>query len=77
MDDTGWVLFEGCSHSFHQICLLGISYCPLYQDFFKDKETSLATIAKSAFLNPKERNIEQNKESECNAPESKVVLMGH
>ena len=37
MDDTEWVLFEGCSHSFHQICLAGISYCPLCQDFLKQK----------------------------------------
>ena len=40
-NDTEWILFEGCSHSFHLTCLREIQYCPLCQH----KAKSLAITA--------------------------------
>ncbi|XP_028515844.1 uncharacterized protein LOC114575348 [Exaiptasia diaphana] len=51
-----WTLFEGCSHSFHNTCLLDASFCPLCQQFLADKAQSLAKIAQNAILHPKENN---------------------
>ena len=72
MDDTKWVLFKGCSHSFHQICISEITYCPLCQKFLQERATNLASTAKNAILNPKERSAENNKRNEVNEPDSEV-----
>ena len=55
-NDTEWVLFEGCSHSFHLTCLREIQYCPLCQKLLQHKAKSLAITAKNAILNPRISN---------------------
>lgn len=56
IQDKPWILFEGCSHSFHNGCLDDCSICPLCQKFLAAKAESLATTAKDAILNPKTTN---------------------
>ena len=75
-NDTEWVLFEGCSHSFHLTYLREIQYCPLCQKLLQHKAKSLAITAKNAILNPRIRNSQQNKESESDAPEGEVDSNG-
>ena len=75
-NDTEWVLFEGCSHSFHLTCLREIQYCPLCQKLLQHKAKSLAITEKHVVLNPRIRNSQQNKESESDAPEGEVDSNG-
>ena len=75
-NDTEWVLFEGCSQSFHLACLREIQYCPLCQKLLQHKPKSLAITEKNVVLNPRIRYSQQNKESESDAPEGEVDSNG-
>lgn len=53
-----WELFEGCGHSFHNICLQEAGLCPLCKQFLSNKVQELATVARNAILHPKDENID-------------------
>ena len=50
--DEDWVLFNGCFHSFHKVCLKESTSCPLFQQFLQKKVWELGNIAKQAILHP-------------------------
>ena len=50
--DENWVLFNGCFHSFHKVCLKESTSCPLCQQFLHKKVWELGNIAKQAILHP-------------------------
>ena len=50
--DENWTLLHGYFHSFHDVCLNGLTSCPLCKDFLKQKVKELGEIAKKAILHP-------------------------
>ena len=49
--DEEWMIFDGCSHSFHLKCLSDdINFCPLCQQFLREKAKQLAQTAINAIL---------------------------
>ena len=55
--DKEWMIFDGCLHSFHLKCLSDdINFCPLCQQFLREKAKQLTQTAINAILhgNPDE-----------------------
>ena len=50
--DKEWVLFNGCFHSFHNVCIKESASCPLCRHFLQQKVKELSKIAKQAILHP-------------------------
>ena len=50
--DEDWVLFNGCFHSFHKVCLKESTSCPLCPKFLKKKVWELGNVAKQAISPP-------------------------
>ena len=50
--DEEWVLFNGCFHSFHNVCIKESTSCPLCRHFLQQKVKELSKIAKQAILHP-------------------------
>ena len=46
-----WMIFEGCSHSFHLKCMSDdINFCPLCQQFLREKAKQLSETSINAIL---------------------------
>ena len=52
-----WELFEGCGHSFHNICLQETGSCPLCKQFLSQKVQELGSVARDAILHPEDKDI--------------------
>ena len=55
-DAEPWELFEGCGHSFHNICLQETG-CPLCKQFLSQKVQELGSVARDAILHPEDKDI--------------------
>ena len=50
--DEEWVLFNGCFHSFHNVCIKESTSFPLCRHFLQQKVKELSKISKQAILHP-------------------------
>ena len=49
--EEAWMIFDGCSHSFHLKCMSDdINFCPLCQQFLREKAKQLSETAINAIL---------------------------
>ena len=46
------ISFNGCFHSFHDVCIKESASCPVGRHFLQQKEKKLSKIAKQAILHP-------------------------
>ena len=65
INDKDWYICEGCSHSYHTICLQPSKPCPACHKMLQNKARELATTAKAAIISPnKETEAERENEDE-------------
>ena len=60
-DALEWTISEGCSHSFHLICLQESTHCPICRVHLKKVIKKLATTAKDAFVDGGQKKGKKNK----------------
>lgn len=63
-----WTLFNGCFHSYHNVCLKETTSCPLCKDFLQQKAQELGEIVRHAILHPASDMPERDDNSETSTP---------